>query len=120
MIVATLGLLTASALQLARFGPYQNIVVDHHGDEATISAYGDAHVVHLHGSQQQLIGCIAGIQSGRSVQCAFSHTGSLEVQPVGDGRYHFTFSDALKVNIVDFVVDARGLEHALAAMNSAR
>jgi hypothetical protein len=120
MIVTALGLLAATALQSARFGPYQNIVVDHQGDEATIFAYGDAHVVRLHGSEEQLAGCIAGIQSGKAVQCPFSHTGSLEVQPVGEGGYHFTFTDTLKVNVVDFVLDARGLEHALAAMNSAR
>ncbi|MEP7044014.1 MAG: hypothetical protein ABI843_13200 [Dokdonella sp.] len=120
MIVTGIGLLAATALQLARFGPYQNIVVDHQGDEAMISAYGDAHVVRLHGSEEQLLGCIAGIKSGKAVQCPFAHTGSLEFQPIGAGSYQFTFTDTLKVNVVDFVVDASGLEHALAAMNSAR
>src|SRR5262245_53176160 len=99
MIITALGLVTATALQVARFGPYQNIVVDHQGNEATISAYGDAHVVRLHGSEEQLAGCIAGIESGKPVECPFSHTGSLEVQPVGEGGYHFTFTDALKVNV---------------------
>lgn len=57
---------------------------------------------------------------GKSDALAFSHTGALVVQPLGEGSYPFLFSDALQVNIVDFVVDARGLDHALAAMNSAR
>jgi len=70
-MIVMLGLLAASALQLARFGPYQNIVVDHHGDEATVSAYGDAHVVHLRGSQQQVSGCIAGIPSGKATHWRF-------------------------------------------------
>jgi hypothetical protein len=120
MIVSTLGLLAAAALHLARFGPYDNIVVDAHADGTVIAAYGDAHVVKLHVPSGQLGGCVTQIRVQKGTRCAFPHSGSLTFEPLGEQHYRFTFADALNVSIVDFIVDATGFAHALDAMDSAR
>lgn len=120
MIISGIGLLAAVALQTARFGPYENVVVEHENGEARISAYGDAHVVRLHGAPEQLVGCLAGIQRGKAMRCPFSHSGSLTFEPTGHDSYLFTFSDALNANVVDFTVDKAGLEHAVQAMSAGR
>lgn len=119
MIAAALGLLAATSLQTTRFGPYENVVVERIGSEPVISAYGDAHVVRLHGSDAEVGACLSGIRSGKATDCEFRHSGSIEFRPLGGG-YRFTFADAPKVNIVDFVVDAAGLERALGALGSLR
>lgn len=120
MIVSSIGLLAAVALQITRFGPYQNIVVEQQGGEAHISAYGDAHVVRLHGAPQQLSGCVTAIKTGKAMRCPFSRSGALTFRPITEDSYQFTFTDALNVNIVDFTVDDAGLERALAAMSAAK
>lgn len=119
MIATALGLLAAASLQTARFGPYGNVVVERIDGTPAISAYGDAHVVRLHGSDAEVGSCVRGIRSGEATDCEFRHGGSIEFRPVGNG-YRFTFADAPKVNIVDFVVDAAGLERALGALGSLR
>ena len=120
MIIATaLGLLAATSMQVARFGPYENVVVERIDNLPAISAYGDAHVVRLHGSDAEVVSCIRGIRSGKATDCEFPHSGSIEFRPLQSG-YRFTFTDAPKVNVVDFVVDAAGLERALGALASLR
>lgn len=116
MIVTAFGLLAAASLQVARFGPHQNVVVERIHDQPAISAYGDAHVVRLRGSAAQFAQCVAGIRSGQATQCTFAHSGSLDFRPIDGGNYQFRFNDALKANVVDFVVDADGLKNALDAM----
>ncbi|MBO9663586.1 hypothetical protein [Dokdonella sp.] len=116
MIVTTLGLLAAASLQVARFGPHQNIVVERLDNQPAISAYGDAHVVRLRGSDAQFARCVSDIRAGHATECAFAHSGTLDFRPLADGHYEFRFNDALKANVVDFVVDADGLKSALDAM----
>lgn len=116
MIVTAFGLLAAASLHAARFGPYQNVVVERIHDEPAISAYGDAHVVRLRGSDAQLARCISDIRAGQPTECTFAHSGSLDFRPLQDGKYQLRFNDALKANVVDFVVDADGLKNALDAM----
>ncbi len=118
MIVTAFGLLVAASLQATRFGPYQNIVVERVNNQPAISAYGDAHVVRLHGSEAQLARCVSGIRAGRATECTFAQIGSLDFRPLEAGSYQFRFSDSLKANVVDFVVDTAGLKRALDAMAS--
>lgn len=116
MIVTAVGLLAAASLQTARFGPHQNVVVERLDNQPAISAYGDAHVVRLRGSDAQLARCVSDIRAGRATECVFARSGTLDFQPLEGGHYQFRFNDPLKANVVDFVVDADGLKSALDAM----
>ncbi|WP_300617372.1 hypothetical protein [Dokdonella sp.] len=118
MIAVVFGLLAATSLEAVRFGPYQNVVVERIGDQPMISAYGDAHVVRLHVSKAQLADCAALVGRGGTVECAFPHSGSLDFRPLATGGYEFRFSDTLKANVVEFVVDDSGLERALDALRT--
>lgn len=116
MIVTAFGLLAAASLQTARFGPHQNVVVERLDNQPAISAYGDAHVVRLRGSDAQFARCVSDIRTRQVTECTFPHSGTLDFRPLADGHYEFRFNDALKANVVDFVVDADGLKSALDAM----
>lgn len=118
MIAVVFGLLAATSLDAVRFGPYQNVVVERVADQPTISAYGDAHVVRLHLSAAQLADCAARLDGRGVVECAFPHSGSLDFRPLAAGGYEFRFSDVLKANVVEFVVDDSGLKRALEALRT--
>lgn len=118
MITTTIGPLAALSMGSSRFGPYSNVVVEHgNSGQSTISAYGDAHVVRLHTTNARLSQCTGLIANGKGA-CDFPGSGTLDVRPVSADSYEFRFSDPMKANIVEFIVDARGLERALQAMHS--
>ncbi len=118
MITTTLGLIAALSMSSSRFGPYSNVVVETHGaGQSTISVYGDAHVVRLHATNAQLSQCTDLIAKGKGA-CEFPGSGSMDVRPVSADNYEFRFTDTMKANVVEFVVDAGGLDRALKAMHS--
>ncbi len=96
--------IAAAVLSSSRFGPHDMVLVEKEGTGARITAYGDGQVVKIDAQDFEVEDCLEVLRDGMNPgRCLFSEGGQITLKRDPNGT-RFTFQDAGKGSIIEFVV----------------